>query len=201
MEELYRERAVIRSSNRTRVDRKTNLALSLSPPTYNNSSSKNNNIRPVSRSLLVLDTRPSANDEISVAAVAACYVNTHGEKYDVSKKFAREWPIQVEIEEVSSILPRSLSRNLCEFQRLSSGEIDGERRKVVLRIVKKFLATRYHHFLLIFALILSTFHASFLRSPSSQRSWRPNRSEARKKDIFFSRMLGTSDRPVDGSAF
>lgn len=201
MEELYRERAVIRSSNRTRVDRKTNLALSLSPPTYNNSSSKNNNIRPVSRSLLVLDTRPSANDEISVAAVAACYVNTHGEKYDVSKKFAREWPIQVEIEEVSSILPRSLSRNLCEFQRLSSGEIDGERRKVVLRIVKKFLATRYHHFLLIFALILSTFHASFLRSPSSQRSWRPNRSEARKKDIFFSRMLGTSDRSVDGSAF
>lgn len=126
-----------------------------------------------------------------------------GEKYDVSKKFAREWPIQVEIEEVSSILPRSLSRNLCEFQRLSSGEIDGERRKVVLRIVKKFLATRYHHFLLIFALILSTFHASFLRSPSSQRhrrSWRP-RSEARKKDIFFSRMLGTSDRSVDGSAF
>lgn len=111
MEELYRERAVIRSSNRTRIDRKTNrlsLALSLSPPTYNNSSSKNNNIRPVSRSLLVLDTRPSANDEISVAAVAACYVNTHGEKYDVSKKFAREWPIhaeQVEIEEVSSILP------------------------------------------------------------------------------------------------
>lgn len=108
MEELYRERAVIRSSNRTRVDRKTNrlsLALSLSPPTYNNSSSKNNNIRPVSRSLLVLDTRPSANDEISVAAVAACYVNTHGEKYDVSKKFAREWPIQIEIEEVSSILP------------------------------------------------------------------------------------------------
>lgn len=209
MEELYRERAVIRSSNRTRVDRKTNrlsLALSLSPPTYNNSSSKNNNIRPVSRSLLVLDTRPSANDGISVAAVAACYVNTHGEKYDVSKKFAREWPIhaeQVEIEEVSSILPRSLSRNLCEFQRLSSGEIDGERRKVVLRIVKKFLATRYHHFLLIFALILSTFHASFLRSPSSQRhrrSWRP-RSEARKKDIFFSRMLGTSDRSVDGSAF
>lgn len=79
VEELYRERAVIRSSNRTRVDRKTNrlsLALSLSPPTYNNSSSKNNNIRPVSRSLLVLDTRPSANDEISVAAVAACYVNT-----------------------------------------------------------------------------------------------------------------------------
>lgn len=79
VEELYRERAVIRSSNRTRIDRKTNrlsLALSLSPPTYNNSSSKNNNIRPVSRSLLVLDTRPSANDEISVAAVAACYVNT-----------------------------------------------------------------------------------------------------------------------------
>lgn len=76
VEELYRERAVIRSSNRTRVDRKTNLALSLSPPTYNNSSSKNNNIRPVSRSLLVLDTRPSANDGISVAAVAACYVNT-----------------------------------------------------------------------------------------------------------------------------
>lgn len=79
VEELYRERAVIRSSNRTRVDRKTNrlsLALSLSPPTYNNSSSKNNNIRPVSRSLLVLDTRPSTNDGISVAAVAACYVNT-----------------------------------------------------------------------------------------------------------------------------